>query len=147
MLIVTTITKPPEVIVNKFLCLCVCFFSSCFHAVERSLPRYYLNDLSCQVSNLAFSEFVHTIHIVSPYLRFPIFASCHVIQFSNETVKAGPEIKHQDGALGLVDEKIRASDKDLPVLDRIVFAQPMGLKSDSVFFHFLLQALMSGRKI
>ena len=32
-LFLTTITKPPEVVVNKFFCPCL-FLSSCFHAVK-----------------------------------------------------------------------------------------------------------------
>ena len=32
-LLLTTITKPAEIIVNKFFCLCL-FLSSCFHAVK-----------------------------------------------------------------------------------------------------------------
>ena len=42
-LFLNTITKPPEVIVNKFL-------SSCFHAVKgkqlEPIPKYYLNGLT-----------------------------------------------------------------------------------------------------
>ena len=33
-LFLNTITKPPEVIVNKFFCLCVCFFLIVFYEVR-----------------------------------------------------------------------------------------------------------------
>jgi hypothetical protein len=48
-LFLTTITKPPKVIVNKFFC--VCFFLLVFHTVK-GLPRYYLNDLNTRLQEL-----------------------------------------------------------------------------------------------
>ena len=46
----TTIMKPPEIIVNKFFCLCFFFLFACskVQAVKADtyLLRYYLNDLN-----------------------------------------------------------------------------------------------------
>ena len=52
-LFLTKITKPPEVIVNKFLFLCVCSFflfpCSKGQAVRAYLDMYCINDLNCGV--------------------------------------------------------------------------------------------------
>ena len=104
-LFLTTITKPTEVIVNKFFYLCVCFLFPCSkgQAVRAYLLRNYLNDLSfeptitricrnCRISDFTllhthiyYQLLYHFIYLgtdVCMISRMKIFGNCNELFFA-----------------------------------------------------------------
>ena len=73
-LFITTITKPPEAIVDK-ISVSVLFLSSCFYAVGKSLPRYYLNDPNDNQNLDAIFKISYSLHNGVKYFFEFAFAS------------------------------------------------------------------------